>query len=97
MELITPHKITTDLKPVIRDRDAFELDHAKKDVKEFLDDNLYLTERDIAFLKAFKKGSYAPDFIFNGEMLNRVKDHPMAIWKTQNNRDRYRNYGRDER
>ena len=97
MNLITPHKITTDLKPVIRDRDAFELDRAKENVMDFLDDNLFLTEKDVVFLKEFQKGNYRPDLIFEGEALNRIENHPMAIWKTQNNRERSRSRDRDER
>ena len=88
MEAITPHKIMTDLKPVIRDRDAFELNAAKEAVKSFLDKNLYLTEKDISFLENFKKGRYCPEIIFEGEALERLKAHPMALWKTRENKDK---------
>lgn len=97
IDLITPHKITTDLKPVIRDRDAFELEQAKETVMDFLDDNLFFTEMDIAFLKEFQNGSYRPELIFRGETLKRIENHPMAIWKTQKNRDRDRSNGGDAR
>lgn len=97
MEMITPHKITTDLKPVVRDRDVFELDRAKETVMIFLDENLYLTKEDIVFLKWFGKGLYRPELIFKGEMLKNVENHPMAIWKTQNNREKIRSNDRDER
>ena len=88
METITPHKIMTDLKPVIRDRDAFELNAAKDAVKAFLDKNLYLTDKDISFLENFKKGQYCPEIIFEGEALERLKAHPMALWKTRENKDK---------
>lgn len=88
MNGITPHKIMTDLKPVIRDRDAFDLDTAKETVMDFLDGNLYLTDKDIAFLTDFKHGRYRPEIIFEEDMLKRIKAHPMALWKTQKNRDR---------
>ena len=87
MDGITPHKIMTDLKPVIRDRDAFELNAAKEAVKSFLDVNLYLTEKDIAFLESFKKGQYRPEIVFAGDILERIKAHPMALWKTRDNKD----------
>ena len=85
---ITAHKIKTDLKPVIRVKDEFELDEAKKTVTEFLKQNLYITEKEQQFLKKFKKGYYKPELLFDDEdTLNRIKNHPMAIWKTENNRD----------
>ena len=79
----------TDLKPVIRDRDAFELDDAKRRVEAFLDKNLYLTENDLNFLRDFRQGRYKPENLCSDErVLKRIADHPMALWKTQRNRDK---------
>ncbi len=84
----TDHKIKTDLKPVIRVKDEFELDETKKTVTEFLKQNLYIIEQEQLFLKNFKNGYYKPELLFYDEKtLSRVKNHPMAIWKTNNNRD----------
>ena len=89
VEQITPHRIMTDLKPVIRDRDTFELDDAKRRVEAFLDKNLYLTENDLYFLRSFRLGRYKPENLFSDErVLERIADHPMALWKTQRNRDK---------
>ncbi len=86
IDAITPHKITTDLYPVIRDRDAFRLEDAKKDVCDFLKENIHISEKEISFLKSFKNGKYRPDLLFEEEeILNRIKNHPMAIWKTKQN------------
>ena len=90
IDRITAHKIKTDLKPVIRVKDEFELDEVKKTVTEFLKQNLYITEQEQLFLKKFKNGYYKPELLFDDEeTLSRVKNHPMAIWKTNNNRDFY--------
>lgn len=83
MDTITPHKVITYLRPVIRGCDAFDLIKAKETVINFLDENLYLTDKDMTFLENFKLGQYCPEIIFEGDMLKRVKSHPMAIWKTQ--------------
>lgn len=89
IDTITPHKITTDLKPVIRDRDVFTLDSAKETVQRFLQDNLFITEKEAEFLKKFKSGHYRPEILFDDEeIINRVADHPMAKWKTDKNRNR---------
>lgn len=89
IDTITPHKITTDLKPVIRDRDIFALDAAKSTVRNFLNDNLYVSEKELEFLKNFKNGYYCPELLFDDkDTLGRITAHPMAIWKTTKNRDK---------
>ena len=88
IERITLHKITTDLKPVVRDRDSFDLKSAQKTVIDFLKETIILTEKEEQFLKDFQKGYYHPDLLFdNTEILERIADHPMAIWKTNKNRN----------
>lgn len=88
VDSITAHKIKTDLKPVIRVKDEFDLEEANKTVTEFLKQNLYITEQEQLFLKKFKMGYYKPELLFDDEeTLKRIKNHPMAIWKTNKNRD----------
>ncbi len=88
MEDITKHRVLTDLEPVIRNRDVFNLESAKKNVREFLTENIYFNEKDVEFLKKFNKGYYHPELLFESEeILERIKNHPMALWKTKNNRD----------
>ena len=88
IENITNHKIFTDLVPVIRDRDIFQLEDAKKTVEEFLSDTVYYTDRDVEFLRRFKNGYYRPELIFDDDdILKRIEKHPMAMWKTAHNRD----------
>ena len=57
-------------------------------VNEFLTENIYFNEKDVEFLKKFNKGYYHPELLFESEeILERIKNHPMALWKTKNNRD----------
>ncbi len=89
IDSITPHKIVTDLRPVIRNREPFILENAKTTVNEFLQSNLRIEKNELAFLQKFNAGYYLPELLFDDtEILNRIADHPMAIWKTQKNRDR---------
>lgn len=86
LESITPHKIITDLNPVIRNRDVFELNKAKNTVRNFLEDNVFITEKETEFLMDFKSGYYRPEIIFDDEeIINRILEHPMAKWKTNKN------------
>lgn len=86
---ITPRKIMTDLRPVIRDRDAFILENAKTSIRNFLNEHLYLSDAELDFLQKFKHGYYQPELLFSdASILNRISNHPMAIWKTTKNRDK---------
>lgn len=89
IDSITPHKIITDLRPVIRDRETFVLDDAKRMVKGFLQDNLWIEENELAFLQNFKQGCYRPELLFDDtDILERIANHPMAKWKTQKNQEK---------
>lgn len=76
-------KIKTDLLPVIRKKEKFDLDSSKEKVYQFLNELLILTPDDQKFLEAFHEHQYIPELLFDGEMLERVKQHPMALWKTK--------------
>jgi len=43
-----------------------------------------LTSRHKEYLEQFSRGNYKPELLFSGEMLENIKQHPMAIWKTMN-------------
>lgn len=82
IDSLTNQKIKTDLLPVLRKTEHFDLESVQKRVKDFLAELLLLDERDTAFLQAFAKKEYRPDLLFDDkEILERIQKHPMAIWK----------------
>ncbi len=82
---ITNRKIKTDLLPVIKKGEFFELEKVKTEVEEFLRDLLVLTDNEKRFLKEFKAKRYMPELVFeDAEILDRIKEHPIALWKMQN-------------
>lgn len=82
---ITKYKIRTDLYPVITKRDAFDFDSAKKAVKDYISALMVLTPQEQEFLFRFENKEYMPELIFDDEdILDRIKTHPMALWKMQN-------------
>ena len=84
IDSITQRKIKTDLLPVIKRKDDFELESAKKLVKEYISDLMVLTSEEKEFLDRFENGEYIPELLFDDkEILERIKNHPMAIWKTR--------------
>lgn len=49
---------------------------------------IVLTENEMKFLRLFKQGIYQPELVFDDtETLDRIVNHPMALWKTAKNRD----------
>lgn len=84
IDSITKRKIKTDLLPVIKRRDDFDLEPAKKLVKEYISDLMVLKKEEKEFLDRFEGGEYIPELLFEDEkILGRIKNHPMAIWKTR--------------
>lgn len=81
---ITSRKIKTDLLPVIQKGEFFELENAKTAVAEFLKELLCLEADERKFLDEFKAKRYRPELLFdNIDILDRIKEHPMALWKIQ--------------
>ncbi len=81
---ITSRKIKTDLLPVIQKGEFFELEKAKAAVASFLIELLALEDNERKFLDEFKSKSYRPELLFdNANILDRIKAHPMALWKMQ--------------
>lgn len=84
IDSITERKIKTDLLPVIKRRDGFELESAKWLVKKYISDLMVLTTEEKGFLNRFENGEYIPELLFEEqEILDRIKEHPMAVWKTR--------------
>ena len=82
--MITNQKIKRELLPVIKKKDDFKFEEAKKLVKEYISDLMVLTREEKKFLDEFESGKYIPELLFEDkEILDRIKNHPMAFWKTR--------------
>lgn len=82
IDLITNQKIKRDLLPVIKRKDDFELESAKKLVKEYISELMVLAMEEKEFLDKFENGEYIPELLFEDKgILDRIKNHPMALWK----------------
>ena len=82
IDTITKQRIKTDLMPVIKRKDDFELETAKRLVKAYIAGLMVLTEAEREFLDRFEKGEYIPELLFEDERISeRIKNHPMALWK----------------
>ena len=82
---ITSRKIKTELLPVIQKGEFFELENVKITVAEFLKELLVLEDNERKFLDEFKAKRYRTELLFDDtDILDRIREHPMALWKIQN-------------
>ena len=77
-------QIRSQLLPVLRRSEHFDFEKAKTEVKDFLSKLLVLTESEKEYVREFNDKKYIPELLFEDkEMVNRIKFHPMALWKTR--------------
>jgi predicted nucleotidyltransferase component of viral defense system len=85
---ITNYKVRTELRPMIRSAERFDLSAAHDRVSAFIAEWMLLTEKESAFLERFAKGRYEPSLLFDDiEVVRRIENHPMALWRLQHIRD----------
>ena len=84
VDSIDKRKIKTDLLPVIRRKDEFDLEATKKMVKSYIKELMELTKKEKEFLLRFENKEYLPELVFDDlETIERIKNHPMALWKVR--------------
>jgi hypothetical protein len=87
LDSITDYRVKTELFPVIRKAERFDLAAVQKRVHDFLVPLVTLTKAEREFLFAFRSGEYCPSLLFEGDALERVRKHPMALWRTRERND----------
>lgn len=82
---VSAARIRSDLNPVLRRGERFDLEVAKKEVCQYLSEILISTKKEQMFWKNFAEGIYNPSLVFaQSDELNNIKEHPMALWKCRN-------------
>lgn len=78
------NKIRRDLFPVLSKKDNFKLDDRKRQAKDYIAELMRLTEREQEYMDCFIAKEYIPELLFDDEeIVERIKEHPMALWKCQ--------------
>jgi len=84
IDMIKYNQIRANLIPVLRKSEHFDFETAKTVVKEYLSKLMILTDNEELFIENFGRGIYQPDLLFDDEgIIERIREHPMAIWKTK--------------
>lgn len=82
---LTFTKVRQTLLPVLRKSVYVDLDGMKQDVKDYLSKLLVFTNEEKDYVNNFRKGRYIPELLFDDEeIIKRIKNHPMALWKARN-------------
>jgi hypothetical protein len=77
------YKVKTDLLPVLRRGEHFVLKTAQEKTIAYLSELLRPEDRELSFWAAFKNSEYRPELLFDDrDVLARIKEHPMALWKS---------------
>lgn len=77
-------KIRRDLLPVLRKKGNFMLEERKAQAKKYITELMQLTEQENEYMDRFIAKDYSPELLFEDEtVVERLKRHPMAIWKCQ--------------
>ena len=87
IERLKRKDIKTKLLPTLKDRNPrnSNIDEMKQAVREYLKDILIVDDKTKEFYDKFQKGIYEPELLFdNEEIIERIKEHPMIIWKLNN-------------
>lgn len=86
IDSITKYNMRTALFPVVANRDDFDLEAAIKSAKEYISKLMVLAPKEKEFINNFANKKYIPELLFEDqEILDRIKNHPMALWKTLGN------------
>ena len=84
LDRITPHQIRTDLIPVIQNGEVLVLEKIQNTVRSFISELMILTNEEREFIRLFAVKKYMPELLFNDNtILEKIRHHPMAIWKMQ--------------
>jgi predicted nucleotidyltransferase component of viral defense system len=79
------YRIKTELLPVKRKKEKFDLDVTKNRVITYLDDIMKLSDSEKLFMDEFREKKYHPEYLFDDlKIIDRLSRHPMAMWKLQN-------------
>jgi predicted nucleotidyltransferase component of viral defense system len=84
---ITQHRIRTELLPVLKTGEKFDLPLVRELVNGFLAEHISATDEVREYLEAFKHGEYHPELLFdNPAILDRIANHPMVAWRLRQGR-----------
>lgn len=78
-------KVPQYLSSTLKKDDNFSMIDAVNMVKDFVSNLMKLNKSETKFINEFENSNYHPELLFDdNEIINRIKNHPMALWKISN-------------
>lgn len=78
-------KIPQYLSSTLKKDDKFSMIDAVIIVKSFISKLMDLSDSEQKFINEFNNGNYKPELLFDDQdVINRIQNHPMALWKITN-------------
>lgn len=66
----------------LKKKDNFDLEGRKEEAKKYIQDLMQVTDDEMKYMTSFENKDYRPELLFSqSDILERIKHHPMAIWK----------------
>lgn len=82
VESVSFMEVKRRLLQVISRKNRFDLKTSKEKVIHFIQSLMILTENEKEYLRLVNEKDYRPELLFEDlEIVNRLKTHPMALWK----------------
>jgi len=72
------------LIPVLKRGEQFDIHAVSVVVNDFITQLIVVSQDEMKYLTQFNEGIYTPQLLFSDKsIINRVENHPMALWKVQ--------------
>jgi len=78
--------IKRNLIPLLHVGEKIDTDAFKQTVSQFIETLFELTETEQKYIDSFNAGEFNPELLFDKAIANRLKEHPMALWKMMNHK-----------
>jgi predicted nucleotidyltransferase component of viral defense system len=86
MENLSFSAIKRNLIPLLHVGEIIDTDAFKQTVSQFIETLFELTETEQKYIDSFNAGEFNPELLFDKAIANRLKEHPMALWKMKNHK-----------
>lgn len=86
MENLSFTAIKRNLIPLLHVFERIDTDAFKQTVSQFIETLFELTETEQKYIDSFNAGEFNPELLFDKAIADRLKEHPMALWKMKNHK-----------
>ncbi len=86
MENMSFSAIKRNLIPLLHVGETIDIDDFKQTVSQFIETLFELTETEQKYIDSFNEGKFNPELLFHKTIADRLKEHPMVLWKMMNHK-----------